>query len=228
MCIAGVGVCHGVRSRLLGSRVMLVRLNAPLLTWGCDVVVKEVLQIAERAALRRLAVHRVKGVVPWLPLDSAAASSAAGIVMPRLTCLAHLKHMSDEERRSIGRQLLAILRDVHAVGVLHCDIKPHNVLLNEHHTAVLGDFGSAVLDTDSDVEAENDENRHSFDGTRMFCASCSDPPSRKRDVQSLCYSLVWLRRPWHTNKRKPSWHSVLQDHVACTIWRKWIASVRCI
>jgi hypothetical protein len=219
--IAGVGARHGVRGRMLGSGVMSVCMDAPVLAWGCDVVVKQVLRCAEREVLQRLAICRVKGVVQWLPLNS-----GTGIVMPLLTCLANRSHLDDEGRLLVGRQLLAALRDVHAVGVLHCDVKPHNVLLTEQYEAVLGDFGSAVLDADSDDdETQNDENRHSFSGTRMFCVSSSAPPSRMRDIQSLCYSLVWLRRQWHTNKRKPSWRSVLEDPVACVIWREWTATV---
>ncbi|WP_436847734.1 protein kinase domain-containing protein [Streptomyces avermitilis] len=50
------------------------------------------------------------------------------------------------ETARIGRELVAALRQVHAGGVLHRDIKPGNVLLeNRGHRVVLTDFGIAAI-----------------------------------------------------------------------------------
>jgi serine/threonine protein kinase len=46
------------------------------------------------------------------------------------------------------RELLLALRDVHAAGLLHGDVKPGNVLLDEHTGAVLIDFGAARSDAE--------------------------------------------------------------------------------
>ena len=43
----------------------------------------------------------------------------------------------------LARDLLEALRHMHAAGVLHRDIKPHNVLVEEDGTARLTDFGIA-------------------------------------------------------------------------------------
>ena len=47
--------------------------------------------------------------------------------------------------RDIGWTVLLALRDVHAAGVIHRDLKPGNLFLTELGEARLGDFGVALL-----------------------------------------------------------------------------------
>ncbi|MFC8515932.1 serine/threonine-protein kinase [Streptomyces sp. NPDC057257] len=51
-----------------------------------------------------------------------------------------------EHTAAVGLQLLDALEAVHAVGALHRDVKPANVLLRRDGNAVLTDFGIAALD----------------------------------------------------------------------------------
>ena len=47
---------------------------------------------------------------------------------------------------ALGQQLLAALRAVHAAGVVHCDVKPANLLIGGDGHLVLIDFGIADAD----------------------------------------------------------------------------------
>ena len=50
-----------------------------------------------------------------------------------------------DEVRDVGRQLAAALAYVHAQRVVHRDVKPSNVMFDEHGQARLGDFGIAQI-----------------------------------------------------------------------------------
>ncbi|TDB86423.1 serine/threonine-protein kinase, partial [Actinomadura sp. 7K534] len=50
---------------------------------------------------------------------------------------------------AIGRQIAGALRAAHAIGILHRDVKPANVLVAEDDRAVLTDFGIAQMAGDA-------------------------------------------------------------------------------
>lgn len=57
----------------------------------------------------------------------------------------HLGRLSPEEIRKIGMDTLTGLRDLHADGIIHRDIKPDNVLLTAERKAMLTDFGVSAF-----------------------------------------------------------------------------------
>jgi hypothetical protein len=169
------------------------------------------------------AASRVPGVMPACAvlLDD----GAIGLLMPLSTCLATLKRrLTYEQRMEIGLDFLRTLSGIHKCGVLHCDIKPHNLFLQRNlrgsrSCPLVGDFGSARMNF---VFKENDKYR--FEGTSSFCVSRSVVPSPTRDVQSLCLSVCWLANPWRDRTSMPSWNAVLTDPVAAQVWSSFCNS----
>ncbi|MEU5877459.1 serine/threonine-protein kinase [Spirillospora sp. NPDC047279] len=83
---------------------------------------------------------------PWIVMELVAARSLQDVVTedgplppPRVA--------------EIGRQVVRALRAAHAIGILHRDVKPANVLIAADGRAVLTDFGIAQISGDTTLTA---------------------------------------------------------------------------
>src|SRR5919198_3254919 len=81
---------------------------------------------------------------PWIVMEFVRARSLQDIVD---------KEGPQPPRRvaEVGGQTLAALRAAHAIGVLHRDVKPSNVLITDDGRAVLTDFGIAFIEGDTNL-----------------------------------------------------------------------------
>src|SRR5690606_8634990 len=99
------------------------------------------------AALSHPGVVTVHDVVdeddrPWIVMELVRARSLQAI-------LDEGGPLPPARAAEIGRQIAGALRAAHAMGVLHRDVKPANVLVAEDDRAVLTDFGIAQLAGDA-------------------------------------------------------------------------------
>src|SRR5690349_19674986 len=80
---------------------------------------------------------------PWIVMELVDARSLRDVVE-------HAGPLTPQQTARIGSQLLSALRAAHALGIVHRDVKPGNVLIDRDGRAVLADFGIArTLDSPS-------------------------------------------------------------------------------
>ncbi len=130
---------------------------------------------------------------------------------------AHLENLQRDPRGTSGESVSARLRDpreaariveaiargleaCHAVGVIHRDVKPHNILLDERLEPRLVDFGLA-----KDAELEGLSDTGSLSGTPNYMSpeqaqgKLVDPRTDIYSLGAVLYELLTLRPPSAAN-----------------------------
>jgi tRNA A-37 threonylcarbamoyl transferase component Bud32 len=114
------------------------------------------------------------------------------------------------ETRDLGIKIADALAHSHAAGVLHRDVKPANILHSHFNSAVLADFGLAVLAEARDASVTLEVLTPAYAPPEMFNHS---PPSPAVDVYALCatlYAVMTGRPPRWQAERNPSLVTVLE------------------
>lgn len=84
-----------------------------------------------------------------------------------------------KETVEVFREVAEALVYLHGKAILHCDLKPANVLLDDHNQIRLADFGQARLSSEAGPAL----------GTLFYMAPEQTQPSARPDVRSDIYSL---------------------------------------
>ena len=198
---AAVGQLLGGRYRLLallGQGGMGVVWHAHDDLLSRDVAVKEVLwppqlSASEQQVLFRRTVREARAAArlnhpaavtvfdvleeagrPWIVMEFVRSRSLAQTVDED-------GPLPPSEAARIGLQVLGALAAAHAVGILHRDVKPSNVLLAQDGRVVLTDFGIAALHGDATLTASG-----ALMGSPAYIA-----PERARGGQAEPASDLW-------------------------------------
>ncbi|MFC9063832.1 bifunctional serine/threonine-protein kinase/glutamate ABC transporter substrate-binding protein [Streptomyces harbinensis] len=142
-----------------------------------------------------IAVHDIiEGAAEPAGTDGTAAEGEVWIVMELLDARSLADVLREEGRLPVPRaarialQVLRGLRAVHAAGVLHRDVKPHNILFRGNGKALLMDFGIATFEGAAQVTRS-----HSIVGTPRYLAPelghFSPAPARTASTASDLWSL---------------------------------------
>jgi len=98
--------------------------------------------------------------------------------------------LTADECRDVGSKIADALADAHALGVLHRDVKPANILITRFGEPALADFGLAVL-TETRESSITLELTPAYAAPEMFHHGKPAPAS---DVYALCATLYALMR----------------------------------
>ncbi|MFF2196040.1 serine/threonine-protein kinase [Streptomyces sp. NPDC058157] len=209
----GMGKVWRAHDQLLHRTVAVKELTAALYVAQAD---REVLyartQKEARAAARiqHPAVVTVHDVLehddrPWIVMEYidgpslAEAAKAAGRIEPR-------------EAARIGLHVLGALRAAHAVGVMHRDVKPGNVLLAKDGRVLLTDFGIAAIEGDSSI-TRTGELVGSIDylAPERVTGGAPDPSSDLWSLGATLYTAVEARSPFRRTSPISSLQAVVND-----------------
>ncbi|GAA1803874.1 serine/threonine protein kinase [Planosporangium flavigriseum] len=117
--------------------------------------------------------------------------------------------LSPVEARDVGVKIADALADAHALGVLHRDVKPANLLISRFGEPQLADFGLAVLVEVRDHSITLDALTPAYAPPEMFRYA---PPSPAADVYALSATLYALMRG-----RPPRWRDDVNPGLVPTV-----------
>jgi hypothetical protein len=145
----GMGSVWQARDEILARDVAVkeIRPMTDLPPGHADVWARAVLEARTLARLTHPNVVRVYDVLrsdgrPWIVMELVVGRSLDVVVAKDGPFAPH-------DAARIGRAILDGLDAAHRAGVLHRDVKPHNVFLADDGRTLLGDFSIAVFDADA-------------------------------------------------------------------------------
>jgi len=118
-----------------------------------------------------------------------------------------------EQAAQVGRQVLAALRQAHAVGVPHRDIKPGSILLGAGDRVMLADFGMVTADGSPALTTPE-----AWTGSPFYMAperARGEPATPAADLWSLgatLYAAVEGRAPFHGDGTVAVLTAVMSGH----------------
>ncbi|WP_203794538.1 WD40 repeat domain-containing serine/threonine protein kinase [Actinoplanes derwentensis] len=144
----GMGAVWLARDTLLDRDVAIKEVWFPAAGDGpvdpADPGVRRVVREAQAAAaLRHSGIVTVHDVVtdngrPWIVMELVGGCSLAEAIRERGL-------LTEQRAAEVGLQVLDALRAAHRAGVVHRDVKPANILLDNDDRVVLTDFGIAAI-----------------------------------------------------------------------------------
>ena len=109
-------------------------------------------------------------------------------------------NISEKEKLSITKKLCNSLKEIHSRNIIHCDIKPHNIIYDKSKENILFiDFGASVkIDNSKTIEMEENMGTEGYMSDELSFGT----GSYKGDVYSLGVTILelWMKNIWNHKK----------------------------
>lgn len=209
----GMGVVWRAVDELLDREVAAKEVRAPEHMREADVRLLYARLKQEARAAARIShpyVITVHDVVeqqgrPWIVMELVRGKSLADVLEEEGV-------LQPKEAARIGSMVLQALRSAHAAGVLHRDVKPANVLIEQSGRVVLTDFGIAVVEGSGTLTHTGD-----IVGSPDFLAperAMGQRPGTPSDLWSLgttLYAAIEGLSPFRRTSALSTLQAVVQD-----------------
>jgi eukaryotic-like serine/threonine-protein kinase len=118
--------------------------------------------------------------------------------------------LSAYEARDVGTKIADALADAHALGVLHRDVKPANILITRFGEPALADFGLAILAETRDASVTLDVLTPAYAPPELFRQHSPSPAVDVYALSATLYALMHGRPPRWQKDRNPSLLTLLE------------------
>ena len=210
----GMGTVWKAEDQLLHRVVAVKEITTPAGLSTSELLDRQLATMREARAAARLdhpGVVQVFDVVwrpgrSWIVLEYIPSRSLHQVILTD-------GPLSHREAARIGLGVLSALRAAHQAGVLHRDVKPHNVLLTDDGRVVLTDFGLATLES----ELQLSDKPEPLFGSPFYVAPerlRGERSSERSDLWSLgatLYSAVEGRPPFRRDSTTRSLTALLTE-----------------
>ena len=157
------------------------------------------------AAVHDLVEHRGAS---WMVMDYYPGGTLAGLLRRR-------RRLPAPVAAALGLQLLAALGAIHAADIVHCDVKPANLLLGEDGRLVLVDFGIADASGVRPVEPARDEGfvigSPAYIAPELVRGAAASPAADLWSLGATLYATVEGRPPFRGGDAVETLCAVLHD-----------------
>ncbi len=174
-----------------------VALKIPHVQYESDVVFSERFRREEEVGQR---LHHPHVVQILTPVEKSRMYMAMEFVEGKsLRALMSANALSREQAIDIARQILSALQYLHEEGVVHRDVKPENILVDEHGQAKILDFGIALFASERRLTWAGFSNAlgtPDYMAPEQIRGRRGDPRTDVYAVGTLLYEMLTRNLPW--------------------------------
>jgi hypothetical protein len=211
----GMGVVWLADDEVVGRQVALKELRAPA---GSGPEVRdEFIQRALAEARNAARVRHPNVVALYDVVPAGRADDAVYLVLEAVNALTldelvrRVGPLADERAARIGTQLLDVLDAAHALGIVHRDVKPANILIADGDVVKLTDFGIAHRETDTRLTKAGVIGTRAYLAPELFDAGAITPAADLWSLGATLHFMVEGSGPFERDSTSAVLRAILID-----------------